>query len=225
MAEIKFKHKEKTKEYDDNAKLQEFVDKHKKLFGIIIAVVALIIVGINWHKSSVEATRKLVVEDFFSVQDKFENSKYDEVTKTGQEFVTKYAGYNQASEAIILVARSYNQLGKTNKAIKYLEDHLKDASLTKFSSYSARFVLAGLYFDRFSEENKADDAKKAAKLYEEASASSDGLNKGECRYLAALAYLKAGAKEEAGKIIEKEEKNSELNYQLKSKFKTLKFQL
>lgn len=199
MAKIKV-HK-KTTEADEILEVADFFKKNQNLIIALLIIVAAIIVGRNWYKSSLEEAQMASFDRLYEVEQLYNDKNYDEVIARGSEFEEKFDGMTAGGQIALLVARSYIETDKKDEALEYLKSNNASYNGIEIVKYSFDHILAGLYFDKWYKTKDAKDAEKAIAHYKKAAKAAGGAYEYENIYLAAAVYSELGEKAKAKELL------------------------
>lgn len=198
-----------------------FINKYKNLLISGLLLVALLIVGRIWWNDRVADDQKKAADKLFAVKVDFENKNFEKVIADGQKSISDFSGYPQSGEMMLMVAKAYVGLNKTDDAVKVLEKCASSFSGDDLLAYSANYMLGVISYDKAVAAKDKAAAEKAAGLFEKAAKTNNAVFADQCKLFEAKAYIQADKKEDAKTILKALDKNEELAYNIKDKVKKM----
>lgn len=215
---IKYKRKP---ENEEMMVTYDFFKHHKnQIIGILVGI-AVIIIAVNLYKSSHEKNKQISADKLFEISRAYKSLNDSTVVEKGKDYIDKFSGFDSTGDIVILVARSYIRMNKTDEAVKVLESN-QNVSKNETFKFAVYNLLGGLYMDKWLIEKKPELAGKAGDFYLKASKSDRELNKDRCLYNAGNSYAQSGNVEKAKTTLKPlYERSRDLEYKLREQVKYL----
>ena len=197
-----------------------FKKNMNKIVGTIVVIAALII-AYSLYTSSYESNKVLAAEKMYEISKAYQSYENDTVISKGEDYISKFSGFDSTGDIVIFVARAYIRKDNTDQAISILEKNI-NASKNSTFKFSVFNILGGLYMDKWIMEKNPALAEKAGEYYLKASYADRGLQKERTLDNAGNSFVQAGDAEKAKETLKPLYENSrDLEYQLREKVKYL----
>jgi tetratricopeptide (TPR) repeat protein len=215
---IKYKRKP---ENEEMMVTYDFFKHHKnQIIGVLVGI-AVIIIAVNLYKSSHEKNKQISADKLFEISRAYKSMNDSIVVEKGKDYIDKFSGFDSTGDIVILVARSYIRMNKTDEAVKVLESN-QNVSKNETFKFAVYNLLGGLYMDKWLIEKKSEFAGKAGDFYVKASKSDRELNKDRSLYNAGNSYAQSGNVEKARNTLKPlYERSRDLEYKLREQVKYL----